>query len=133
MFFHRQVLQFTSVESPVSRSTCARNQERRLRRPLRFFVPFLPTLRARGLFGCLRLAPEADFFRVAFVLATGSATRAPLRRARRRARFHSLRAAEACLRAAFASRFASLTRLRARFSSSLASRTRCLATSACKR
>ena len=49
----------------------------------------------------------------------------------RRARFHALRVAAACLRARLASRLASLTRLRARLSSSLAMRTRCLATSAC--
>src|SRR5579863_2440139 len=111
MFFHRQILQFTSVESPVSRVRSGRNQEPRLRRLLRFFALFLPALRARGLFACPRLAPEVERdFRVAFGLAA-SATPAPLRRARRRARFHFLRVAEACLRAAFASRFASLTRL----------------------
>jgi hypothetical protein len=51
--------------------------------------------------------------------------------ARRRARFQSLCASDACLRARFASRLASFRRLRARRSSSFARRTPCWATSAC--
>ena len=64
---------------------------------------------------------------------TGSVRSRPLRRFRRRVRFHALRASLASRRARLASRLASFSRLRARRNSSLASRTRCAATSACRR